>query len=231
MGCWVMELKLAKPERVRAMKDIIADHLREEIVLGALELGQSISEKSYVSKFEVSRTPVREAFLALASEGLIDVKPQSGTFVMRFSEQSLTDLCQVRLMFEATAAKIASSGNTEELVRDLTEIVKRAQGAIGKEPDFELFNRLDYQFHNRLIVACNNRFLLESYETVATRSHVIRNRLPQTSARVRNAQRQHKQLVEAIKRRNVEDVEHLLSAHVEGVQQQLREVPEVVQPD
>jgi DNA-binding transcriptional MocR family regulator len=65
----------------RSLADQAAEHIRRHIVKGDYQLGEALSETTLAAQLGVSKTPVREAFLRLETEGLVDIQPQRGTFV------------------------------------------------------------------------------------------------------------------------------------------------------
>ena len=82
---------LAKPRTVSA---VIHDALRDEILAMRRKPGESLSEKDIAAQFGVSRTPVREAILKLVEERLVEIFPQSGTFIARIPVEELGEAMQ-----------------------------------------------------------------------------------------------------------------------------------------
>src|ERR1700687_5887651 len=101
-------------------KSRLVDRIRDQIVTGAFPLGARVSDKEIAVEMNVSRTPVREALLQLQSEGLIVVRPRSGTFVFGVSENDLSQICDMRSLFEIGALKMAATANPTTLVGALT---------------------------------------------------------------------------------------------------------------
>src|SRR3954468_13593842 len=80
--------------------------LRDELVSLARRPGEAIVEKEIAAAYGVSRTPVREAVLRLADEGLIEIFPQSGTFVARIPIAALPEAIIIRKALEETTARL-----------------------------------------------------------------------------------------------------------------------------
>lgn len=72
---------MLKFERAKSLTEAVTERLRDEIVNGGLGFGESLSETRIAARYDVSRTPVREAFACLSLEGLVITEPQQGTFV------------------------------------------------------------------------------------------------------------------------------------------------------
>ena len=85
--------------------------LRRRIVTGDLRPGMRLSEQDIADQYDLSRQPVREAFIRLAAEGLLEVRPQRGTFVTRINMDWVLD---TRFIREATEADIAAYARTGE---------------------------------------------------------------------------------------------------------------------
>lgn len=124
--------------------------LRERIVSNDIEPGIRISESEIASEYSVSRQPVREAFIKLAEEGLVEVRPQRGTFVRKIATSSVMDARFVREAIEAdivwNLAENVETATVEKLRREVEE-----QKRVSHEP--ALFMELDDRFH-ALLAEC-----------------------------------------------------------------------------
>ena len=138
----------------------LVDRIREQIVTGAFPLGARLSDKDLAAEMNVSRTPVREALLQLQAEGLIVVRPRSGTFVFDVSESDLSQICEMRCLFETGALKMAAAVNPASLVGALTFPVAEAALAL-EEKNYARCEALDTIFHETLIALSANKYLVE----------------------------------------------------------------------
>lgn len=136
----------ARSSRRESAATHIRQALRSEIIGMVRRPGDAVSEKAIATAFGVSRTPVREALLGLAEEGLVDIFPQSGTFVARIPLAGLPEAMLVRESLEATitrlAAHVATDGDIAALTRHLAE-----QAATARARDLAGFYALDEAFH------------------------------------------------------------------------------------
>lgn len=122
----------------------IHDALRDAIVSVAVLPGQAISETEMAAGFGVSRTPVREALIRLADEGLIDIYPQAGTFVSRIDLAAVREAQFVRQTLETAVAVQAAS--TAAGVTVFEPILERQERAI-RDNDFPEFFASDEDLH------------------------------------------------------------------------------------
>jgi DNA-binding GntR family transcriptional regulator len=133
----------------------IVESLRAAIVTLRLEPGAMLSEQDVAARFEVSRQPVREAFIRLARSGLVEIRPQRGTFVGRISRDTIADAHFVR---EAVETQIAGLAARRARPADLAALERemRLQRQAGRARDAVAFFALDETFH-RLLAAIAGR--------------------------------------------------------------------------
>ena len=95
--------------------------LKEDILSGALRNGEKLTEKDLCDKYEVSRTPVREALVQLQAEGLIENVPNRGAFVTSLSDRDIDDMYTLRKAYEVQATRWAIERITEDEMDELEE--------------------------------------------------------------------------------------------------------------
>jgi len=125
----------------------IYEALRDGIVRVAVLPGQAISETEMAASFGVSRTPIREALIRLADEGLIDIYPQAGTFVSRIDLAAVREAQFVRETLETAVAIRAASSGTDRTAFE--PILERQQRAI-RAGDFGEFFASDEELHRKV---------------------------------------------------------------------------------
>ncbi|MFD1200111.1 GntR family transcriptional regulator [Brucella gallinifaecis] len=140
-----MQSSLLRPKHVSVVDQLYAA-LRAAIIDNALSPGTRISEAEVAQQYGVSRQPVREAFITLANEGLLEVRPQRGTFVAKISLQAVMDARFVREAVEADIVKLLARAPDEALVRELRmQLVRQEELIGGSARDFmdadEIFHR------------------------------------------------------------------------------------------
>lgn len=124
----------------------IFDALRNEIVALKLPPGTALVDRTLVERFGVSRTPVREALIRLAEIGLVDVRPQSGTFVSRVPVNAIPEAVLVRKALEGvTVEKAAERGAPARMGRIDAAIGRQKAAAAAADNDG--FHEADEGFH------------------------------------------------------------------------------------
>lgn len=127
----------------------IFDALREEIVIMALPPGAPLAEKVLTERFGVSRTPLREALIRLAEIGLVDIFPQSGTFVARIPFAALSEAAAIRQALERLTVERAAETASADDLKTLDEILARQRFFAGRR-DLRAFHQADEAFHEAL---------------------------------------------------------------------------------
>ncbi|ABS16792.1 MULTISPECIES: GntR family transcriptional regulator [Brucella/Ochrobactrum group] len=140
-----MRSPLLQPKHVSVVDQLYAT-LRAAIIDNALSPGIRISEADVAQQYGVSRQPVREAFIKLANEGLLEVRPQRGTFVAKISLQAVMDARFVREAVEADIVKLLAQSPDQTLVTELrAQLVCQEKLVGGSARDFmeadEIFHR------------------------------------------------------------------------------------------
>lgn len=141
-------LKLPAPLPVRRVTTAAAihEHLFAAILSLQLPPGTPLQEKLLAEQFGVSRTPVREAIIRLAEAGLVDIFPQSGTFVSRVPVRAIPEAVLIRKALEGvTVEAAAEAGGAAEILR-LDAVIAR-QRSVASLGDANAFHEADEAFH------------------------------------------------------------------------------------
>ncbi|HEB03218.1 MAG TPA: GntR family transcriptional regulator, partial [Halomonas sp.] len=126
------------------------DVLRQAIIRMVLAPGQALSEKEIADLFAVSRQPVREAFIRLSESGLVEVRPQRGTYVVRISRQAVLEARFIRESLEVSITLEAVKRPLQpSVLMELNELIVRQRSCIERQ-DHDRFFFLDEMFHRTL---------------------------------------------------------------------------------
>lgn len=131
--------------------------VQRRILTGDLSPGARLSESEIAAAYGVSRQPVREAFIKLAEEGLLEVRPQRGSYVRRISVQAVLDARFVREAIEADVVRLLAARPDAALAARLSALVD-AQGAALAAGNAAGFVPLDDAFHRTLAEAAGKPF-------------------------------------------------------------------------
>jgi DNA-binding GntR family transcriptional regulator len=186
--------------------------IRELIVTGRVGLGEQLSENVLAEQLGVSRTPVREAFLHLAAERLVEVRPQRGTFVFDCDARLVRDICQLRGILEAGALSLACERHRQRLIAELAAAVETAEAAFDGDPAG--YQPHDTRFHDLLVRASDNAQLIEAYGRIAGRVWALRSRFNNREPLVRNSMAEHRMIVEHLRTGDDDAAQAILARHV-----------------
>ena len=151
---------LTSPDR-RTNADDVFDRLHGQIVSLQLLPGSRISEVEIARQFDVSRQPVREAFIRLANLDLLQIRPQKATVVRRFSSEKIKRARFIRMAVECEILRRACRLSTDRHLRVLDRDLGKQEAAIAGH-DAERFHGLDYDFHRHLCEAGECLFMFDT---------------------------------------------------------------------
>lgn len=143
---------------------------------GQMELGQALSEDSLASALGVSRTPVRAALRTLSAQGLVEIRPQAGTYVFKPTPEEVGQLCELREALEFRALQWAVERNQASLVNRLSGIVPQMREALCND-DLITYGQLDNEYHSAFFELAGNRFLQEAYNLSLAQVVAVRSQL------------------------------------------------------
>lgn len=146
--------------------DRVYRHLRRQIRELKIPPGTAISKKEVAMECGVSRAPVSEAIARLASEGLVEVFPQNGSFVAPISREDVQEALFLRMALEVETVKIVTRQAGEELLERLGENIEAQARAIdAKHLDLASYDDLDASFHNLIVDAIHSPRTKQVLET------------------------------------------------------------------
>jgi DNA-binding GntR family transcriptional regulator len=170
---------------------------KECILDGRFRGGELISEGDVAGLVGLSRTPVREAFLLLESEGLLRLYPKRGALVVPVSPSEVEDVMETRLLIERFAIERIGRASTDLCTRLETTIESQARFAA--EGDAPGFVEADHAFHRTLVEAIGNEILLDLHDSLRDRQRRMGLvALSQDPGRTRRILEEHRAIAGAI---------------------------------
>ncbi|ABW13928.1 regulatory protein GntR HTH [Parafrankia sp. EAN1pec] len=236
---------------VRAPKtaEIIATHLRGQVVRGELRTGQTLPpETQLMEQFGVSRPTLREAFRILEAESLISVRRGSrgGAQVttpdlsvaaravglqLQIQGTTIDDVYQARMVSEPACARLLAQRREDQDIADLTEVVEALKAEVAKHgtfvPDPDVWSSLTYRFHELILQRSGNRTLavqgavLQDIVATHIRTRVQRYDENDTPERFQRVIRSYERFISLIRNRNADMAERHWRSHMEAAAQYL----------
>ncbi|NIA70074.1 GntR family transcriptional regulator [Pelagibius litoralis] len=147
----------------RTTADDIFERLRADIVSLQLPPGTKLSEAEVARKFDVSRQPVREAFIRLGNMNLVQIQPQRATIVRRISRSEILEARFIRTAVETEIVRRACKAYTPAQEKAFESNLEQQQAAV-LAMDLDRFNTADYAFHRLICVTAGCEF---AFKTIA----------------------------------------------------------------
>ena len=161
----------------------------------------------------VSRTPVREALRQLELEGLVNIIPNKGAFVVGVTLKDIKDIYEMRTLLEGLCARWAAENITENQLEKLDETIFLADFHFSKE-NWDQILILDNRFHELVYEACGSRELTRALRDYHHYLQRIRKITLGQKERVKASNEEHKKIAEALKARNPEAAEVAAKLHI-----------------
>lgn len=196
--------------------DKIYEVLYENIINIKLEPGTLMSEKEISQKFNVSRTPVREAFIKLSNIGLVDIIPQRGTSVCKIDLKRVKEERFLREAIEIAVIAEFVKTCTESDIVEIEANIKKQELAL-KEQDYASFMNLDDEFHYLFFKLSNKKRCYEATRSFYGHYHRIRYMSMYITGVTSKLINQHKSIIEAIKTKDIEKTQEKLKDHLRKI--------------
>ncbi|MEU5481996.1 GntR family transcriptional regulator [Streptomyces mirabilis] len=194
-------------------RERVADALRAALIAGELRTGEVYSAPTLAARFGVSATPVREAMLDLAKEGLVDTVPNKGFRVTAVSEKQLDEYTHIRSLIEIpTTVQLATTADPvslEALRPAAREIVTAAAAG-----DLIAYVEADIRFHLGLLALAGNAHLVEVVGDLRKRSRLYGLHALVEAGRLQDSAEEHLELLDALVDRDPEAVRRVMTRHL-----------------
>lgn len=212
-----------RPDGPEPVAKRVFRELRNAIVTMAVRPGQALSEKEIADRFGISRQPVREAFIKLSEAGLLSIRPQRGTYVVKISARQVYDVRFVREAVEVAVVRKAAQELPGSAIRALrTTVTEQRKVAADERPD--RFFPLDESFHRGLAlgVGCDYAWrLIEDMKAQMDRVRYLS--LPEATPLTRLID-QHEAIVDAVAAHDPARAEAAMRTHLSEI---LTSLPEL----
>ena len=189
-------------------------YVKERLLDGRYPGGVLLSENELARELGISRTPVRQAFVQLEAEELLDLYPRRGALVRPVSMAEADDVLEARLLIEThCVTRVAAQGPA--LASVLLEAIARqertlADGGVG-------FTVADREFHHAIVAANGNAILVRQYDALRDRQQRITATLvARDPARIAQFIAEHREIAGAIEQRDADQAVGLIDAHLRG---------------
>jgi len=206
---------LPRLSRSRA-SDSVFDILRENIVGRGFRPGDRLDVRALADQLGVSATPVKDAINRLAAEGLVEIRPRSGTFVAELAPDAVAETFEIRRALECLAAERVVTQLTPDLLARFQDVVDAMDRPVSTERDRTEHERKNVELHTLLVEASGNRRLTELYRSLNAHLTIARihsTRRPDDD-RLEQERREHRAILEALATRDAAALVSALDRHI-----------------
>jgi DNA-binding GntR family transcriptional regulator len=196
-------------ERHQTLREKILETIREAILKGTLRAGEKVAEPELAERFGISRTPIREAFRQLESEGYLTVIPRKGAVVTSLSERDVEEFYAIKSILEGYAARIAAEKLSERDLERLEAINDRLE-QLASEGDIKTYFRVHNEFHELFIKASGNEKLIELIGQLMMKFNRLRMASLSLPGRMEISVQEHKKILEAFAKHDGERADNLV---------------------
>ena len=196
-----------------SLTTLVQRELERRILAGDLAPGDKLNEEAIAAQLNVSRGPVREAFRALESSGLVRTEKNRGVFVRQVSIDEADEIYEVRAGLDELIGRLLASRIQPGQLTQLRELLKKMQQA-ARGRSVEQYYPLNVQFHDLLAEFTGNGTLHNHYRRLVNELHLYRR---ETLARGADSfpisTREHAAIVDALARRDGDRAGKLMYEH------------------
>lgn len=201
-------------EKHLTLREKILETIRDAIMTGALKAGEKVAEPDLAERFGISRTPIREAFRQLESEGYLTVIPRKGAVVTSFSPRDVEEFYAIKSILEGYAARRACEKLSDKDIERLRSINDRLRH-LAEIGDIKNFFRIHSDFHDIFIKAADNEKLYELVSNLVRRFQRMRYASLSFPGRMKISVQEHDRIIEAFLKRDANKAETLVRKNAE----------------
>ncbi len=210
----VSEPQENEPIIISTIANTVFKKLQNAIVEGEIPLGSKISEPALAKKYGISRGPLREALSRLEACNLIERTPNVGARVVSLSRRHLLEIYHIRESLESLAAKLAAENMSDKEITELDALLVQHEQQVKQDQSY-FQKEGDMDFHFRIVQGSKNSPLIDMYcNDLYHLIRLYRYQFGMISKRVPRAFIEHSQIVDAIRQRDGELAQFLMTRHI-----------------
>lgn len=194
--------------RHQTLRERIVETIRDAIIKGSLQPGERLTEPDLADRFGISRTPIREAFRQLESEGFLQVIPRKGALVTPITEKDVREFYEIKGILEGHAARVATERLTDKEI-DRMETLNNLLGKYAEEGDQRNLFKAHNEFHEIFVRAAGNEKLSHLTTNLVHQFQRFRIALSIYGG-IHNSIQQHKEIIAAFRARDADAADRLV---------------------
>ena len=216
--------KLSRIDMNFTLKDHTYDVLRSAILdMNIYQEGVDLrlDEREMAEQLGISRTPVREALARLAQDGLVEIQPRKGVFVIRKSMHEILEMVVTWAALESMAARLAAEHASDKALHDLRKFAMK-HSADAARADLSEYSEANIQFHQRILELSRCSLLKTTADGLFEHMHAARRRAMEEDDRASRSVVDHMEIIEALEARDGDLAERLVREHTMRLHEHIR---------
>ena len=208
--------KQAKPQQPALTTEQVCEKIRDSILHGEIKSGDKLGEEDLAQRFQLSRTPIREAIRQLEVEGLVARTRYVGVTVRQLTPAELIELLDIREVLEGLVARLATRQMDAKSLARLRTTFKQMSSAV-KSGNVERYLEEALAFRRILVSCCHSKTLGQYVMSIENRLRLMGQRTAQIPGRMAAAIDDHGRLLDAIERGDPHSAEQLNRKRIEAI--------------
>ena len=193
--------------------EALRDEIEQDIVTGRLQPGERLDEQSLADRFGVSRTPIREALMQLASTGMVELHSRRGAFVASLGLKEIIERFEAMAALEGMCGALAARRITDEQRAMLLAVHEECQNE-AKNGASDPYYYANERFHQAIYEASHNTYLAEQARQLHNRLKPYRRLQLRARHRIGHSLTEHQKIVDAIMAGDSAKAEQRLRDHI-----------------
>lgn len=203
------------------LKDVVYKYVRDEIVAFKLRPGDRLLEEEIAKKLGLSRTPVREAFVTLSSEGFIEIFPRRGAVVKEVTMKDLIDTLVVREELEILAIRLAIPNIDYEILKNLKNAKIKFEKAVENAETTKMI-KADTLFHDIIFSCTENEQLIKILKSLKEQLYRYRAIYIREKASLTEIVKDHEEIYKSLELKDIERAKKAVSDHITNQKEALK---------
>ena len=204
---------MGKPQTAESLSDIVRAEMERDLLSGRLAPGTVLDERSLADRFGVSRTPVREAVLFMAAQGLVNVIPRVGVVVPKLGIKELLGLLEMLAELEGVCAKFAAK-RMDTTQREEFRAALKACRAAAKADDHKRYGDANARFHAAIYAGARNEWAAHQVKALRLRCAAYQQSRFDLPGRLLRSLDEHEKIASAIDSGDPEAARMAMQEHI-----------------
>lgn len=210
--------------KVSRAVDAAYSELRQVLQSGALGPGDRLGEVELAERFGISRTPVREALRRLAADGLVEISPNRGARVVKWSLQEMQEIFELRALLEGKGAEWAATRMAEPHIDELDHLCDEMEAFANRpSPDFTQVALLNARLHRTILESSASARLQIVLAAIVQPPLIVGTFRQYSPERLAHSMSHHRELAAAIRARDPEWAGNTMRSHIYAAKASLRD--------